>query len=228
MSILYIAVLLVIIWLIIEILSIVYKITGMDINKARFQIISILTHTGFTTRESELIAQHPLRRKIASVLMLVSYVAQASLISLIYNAIIRDDRQILNIGIFLVALIGILVLITRNKYFSNKLDKVIEKFIANKIMKQVQTRSVDQVLKISPGCAVYEILVDTESFLANISLYEAKLNELSIHVLKIDRGSNTVDFPKADFIIQPGDLLVVYGNIKSIKEIAIQRQTTHK
>ncbi len=219
---------LVIIWLIIEILSIVYKITGMDINKARFQIISILTHTGFTTRESELIAQHPLRRKIASVLMLVSYVAQASLISLIYNAIIRNDRQILNIGIFLVALIGILVLITRNKYFSNKLDKVIEKFIANKIMKQVQTRSVDQVLKISPGYAVYEILVDTESFLANISLYEAKLNELSIHVLKIDRGSNTVDFPKADFIIQPGDLLVVYGNIKSIKEIALQTQTSQK
>ena len=224
MSILYIAVWLVVIWLIIEILSIVFKITGMDITKARFQVISILTHTGFTTRESELIAQHPLRRKLASVLMLISYVAQASLITLIYNVIVKNDRQLLNIIILLVALVAMLLLITRNKYVSSKFDKFIERFIAKSIMKQTQTHSIDQVLKISPGYAVYEILVDTDSHLANLSLRDARLNEQNIHVLKIDRGSNTVDFPKADFVMQPGDGLIVYGNIKSIKELALHRQ----
>jgi len=225
MNILYIAVWLIVIWLIIELLSIVFKITGMDINKARFQIISILTHTGFTTRESELIAQHPLRRKLASVLMLISYVAQASLITLIYNGIVQDDRQLLNIAIFFVALIALILLVTRNKYVSSKFDIVIEKFIAKSIMKQTQRRSIDQVLKISPGYAVYEILVDTDSYLANMSLRDAKLHENNIHVLKIDRGSNTIDFPKADFVIQSGDGLIVYGNIKSIKEVALQKQT---
>lgn len=224
MSIIYIAVLLIAIWLIIEVLSIVFKITGLDLSKARFQVISILTHTGFTTRESELIAQHPLRRKIASVLMLISYVAQASLITLLLNMISQNERQILNVGIFLVLMTIILLIVTRSKYVSSKFDKIIEKFIANKIMKQTQTRSVDQVLKISPEYGVYEILVDSDSFLSNTTLKEAKLNDIYIQVLKIDRGSNTVDFPKADFLIQSGDVLIVYGKIKSIKELALQNK----
>ena len=137
-SIVYIAVLLIAIWLIIEILTIVFKITGLDSNKARFQLISILTHTGFTTRESELIAQHPLRRKLASILMLLSYVAQASLISLLFNMISQDTRQLLSVGIFLVIITAIFLIVTRNKYVSNKFDKLIEKFIAKRIMKQTQ------------------------------------------------------------------------------------------
>ncbi|MDD5016487.1 MAG: TrkA C-terminal domain-containing protein [Eubacteriales bacterium] len=224
MSVIYIAVLLVAIWLVIEILSIVFKITGLELNKARFQVISILTHTGFTTRESELIAQHPLRRKLASILMLLSYVAQASLITLIYNMISQDEKQIINVGILLAAITVIFLVVTRNKYVSSKFDKIIEKFIAKRIMKQTEKRSIDQVLKISPEYAVYEILVDSESSLSNTTLKEAKLNDMYIHVLKIDRGSSTIDFPKADFLIQPGDVLIVYGKIKSIKDLALQNK----
>ena len=63
MTIVYFGIVLAALWLLVEILAIVFRITGLDSQKARFQVISILTHTGFTTRESELIAQHPLRRK---------------------------------------------------------------------------------------------------------------------------------------------------------------------
>ena len=224
MSVIYIAVLLVAIWLIIEILSIVFKITGLDLNKARFQIISILTHTGFTTRESELIAQHPLRRKLASILMLLSYVAQASLITLIYNMISQDEKQIYNLGILLAAIIIVLMLVTRNKYVSSKFDKIIEKFIARRIMRQTQQRSIDQVLQISPGYGVYEVLVGPDSSIANTTLRDARLNDLFIQILKIERGSGTIDFPKAEILIQPGDVLIVYGKIKAIKDLVLQNK----
>ncbi|MBT3319023.1 MAG: hypothetical protein HN948_07025 [Clostridia bacterium] len=69
MTIIYFGVVLIAIWLLVEVLAIVFRITGLNSQKARFQVISILTHTGFTTRESELIAQHPLRRKLASALI---------------------------------------------------------------------------------------------------------------------------------------------------------------
>ena len=222
MSIIYIGILLIILWLVIEILSIVFKITGLDMNKARFQVISILTHTGFTTRESELIAQHPLRRKLASILMLFSYVAQASLITLIYNMITQNEKQVWSIGLFLAVIIVILLLVTRNKYVSNKLDKIIEKFIAKKIMKQTQERSIDQVLKISPGYGVYEVLIGPESSIANKTLRDARLKDLFVQVLKIESGSDTIDFPDPDILIQAGDVLIVYGKIKSIKDLVLQ------
>lgn len=223
MNILYIGVVLLAIWLIVEVLSIVFKITGLDLNKARFQVISILTHTGFTTRESELIAQHPLRRKLASILMLISYIAQASLISLVFNMISKNTGQLLYVGIFLVIFTILFFVVKRNKFVSSKFDRVIEKFIENRIMKKTKTRSVDQVLKISAGYGVYEVLVDTYSILSGVTLCDAKLNEMFIHVLKVDRGSSTIDFPEANFKMHEGDVLIVYGKIKSIKELALKK-----
>lgn len=221
MSIVYFAVILVAIWLLVEILAIVFRITGLDAQKSRFQVISILTHTGFTTRESELIAQHPLRRKLASGLMLVSYLAQVSLISLLLNMISQNITQLLYVAIGLAAIVAVFLFITKNKYISRKIDKFVEKIILKRIMKQTKRRSVDQVLKISPEFAVYEILVDSSSFLVNKTLQDAKLSEMFIHVLKVDRGSSTVDFPSADFLIQDGDILIVYGKIKSIKDLSV-------
>lgn len=221
MDILYFAVVLFALWLIIEILSIVFKITGLDLHKARFQVISILTHTGFTTRESELIAQHPLRRKLASVLMLISYIAQASLISVLFKMVTQNVQQLVYTGIILAVFTALFLMLTRNKYISGKFNKMIERFIASRVMKQTESRPIDEVLKLSPGYAVYELLVSPESPLANTTLEKAKLNDIYVHVLKVDRGSSTIDFPQADFCIQPGDVLIIYGKIKSIKELAL-------
>ncbi|MDP3448737.1 MAG: potassium transporter TrkA, partial [Eubacteriales bacterium] len=101
MSLAIFLILFVLIWLLIEILAIVMKLTGLEISKARFQLISILTHTGFTTRESELIVQHPTRRKVASVLMIVSYVAQITLISLFFKVLSEATENMLGTSIAL-------------------------------------------------------------------------------------------------------------------------------
>lgn len=220
MDLLYIVILLTVLWLIIEILSIVLKITGLDLYKARFQVISMITHTGFTTRESELIVQHPLRRRIASVLMVISYIAQASLISLFFNAINNDQRKLVTIIAVLSGVALFVIMITRNKFLSKKFNRIVEKFIAGTIMKKTKSRSIDEVLKVSPGYAVYEILVSDASPICNLTLSSAKLKEQYIQVLKVDRGSETIDFPSANFIIKQGDVLIVYGKINSIKDLA--------
>ena len=45
--------------------SIALMMTGLEKHKARFQAISAFSGTGFTTKEAELIVNHPVRRKIA-------------------------------------------------------------------------------------------------------------------------------------------------------------------
>jgi hypothetical protein len=73
--------------IIIEIICVLFRLTGLPEDKARFQVISILMGTGFTTRESELITQHPTRRKLAQTVMILGYVGLAVLISFLANVI---------------------------------------------------------------------------------------------------------------------------------------------
>ena len=223
MSLVYILILFAALWIIIEILSLVLKVTGLSLQKARFQVISIITHTGFTTRESELITQHTQRRKIASVLMVLSYIAQATLISLLFNVITQDSTQLIYVGILLVAVILFIVIITRNKFFSSRLDRLIEKFISNRIMKKKAAKPIDEVIKVSPGYGIYEIVVDSRSKICDVTLNEAKLNDMFIHVLKIDRGAETVDFPTANFKIVEGDVLIAYGKLESVRDLILSK-----
>ncbi|MED3691026.1 hypothetical protein P4534_19855 [Peribacillus butanolivorans] len=53
-----------IIALVIEIAVTLLKLTGLKNTVARFQVISMIIGTGFTTDESKSIIDHPFRRKI--------------------------------------------------------------------------------------------------------------------------------------------------------------------
>ena len=44
-------------WIITELFTFFFRFTGLPVEKARFQVISLLTGTGFTTRESEIICK---------------------------------------------------------------------------------------------------------------------------------------------------------------------------
>ena len=203
-------------WIIIEVLSIALKMTGLELYRARFQVISLITHTGFTTRESELITQHPTRRRLASILMLVSYIAQITLISVFLHVITANAEQ-LGLVLGIIAVMGLFVYFaTRNRFFSTRINRFMEKLLRKRIMKDIEKQQIDKVLKISPNYGIYEMIVDDKSPLCGKSLAETRLKDEYIQVLKVDRGSATVDFPNASMVIESGDKLIVYGKTSSI------------
>lgn len=51
--------------------AIAFTMTGLDKRTALFQALSTFSGTGFTTHEAESIVNHPVRRKIAILLMLM-------------------------------------------------------------------------------------------------------------------------------------------------------------
>lgn len=59
---------------VIRIATVGLALTGVSKDLARFQAISAFTGAGFTTKESEDIVSHPLRRRIAMHLMLLGHV----------------------------------------------------------------------------------------------------------------------------------------------------------
>ena len=64
------SVIILIYWIILELFTVMFRITGLPDDKARFQVLSLLTGAGFTTRESESILSSKMRRKLAQVTML--------------------------------------------------------------------------------------------------------------------------------------------------------------
>jgi len=210
-----------VLWLLIEILSVIFKITGLELSKARFQIISILTHTGFTTRESELIVQHPVRRRIASILMIVSYVAQATLITLLFDILYRDQKGFLNMFIVMAVVLLFIIIVTKNKYILGRFERLTEK-ILSKNLKNSKGSRIDRILNLSPEFSIYEVIVDEQSPMCNKTIRENNLKDNFIQVLKIDRGSEVLDFPLAETRILHGDRIIVYGKIKSITKIVMK------
>src|SRR3954471_8406420 len=92
MNLLFLSIYLVIIIAVIEIYVVLFRLTGLKLEVSRFQVISLMTGTGFTTGESELILGHPIRRKLATFLILFGAFSLAVIISTISNFLSDDLR----------------------------------------------------------------------------------------------------------------------------------------
>lgn len=55
----------VLMFLVVEIATVMFKLTGLSRETSQFQAVSIISANGYTTAESEQITRHPVRRKIA-------------------------------------------------------------------------------------------------------------------------------------------------------------------
>ena len=53
-------------WVMTELFTFFFRLTGLPDERARFQVISLLTGTGFTTRESEFILASRKRRRLSA------------------------------------------------------------------------------------------------------------------------------------------------------------------
>lgn len=200
---------------VVNICSILLRLTGMPIKKARFQVVSLLTSTGFTTRESEMIVQHPVRRKIASWLMVVSYVSTATFISFFVTMI---SDTVTGIGFFVViaALIISNLILRRTKTIENlelKLENVVLK---SKIWEKLNSENLTLITN-TRGYGIYQIYLPKESKIIGKSILESGLKDLEIEVLNIDKGDKFIKFASPDYVFEVFDRVTVYGNLKNIR-----------
>ncbi len=73
--------------LVVEIFTTVFMLTGLSHTKSKFQVISMLTSTGFTTKESEVIMLDPIRRRYAQILIVFGYCASVTIVSMLVSSI---------------------------------------------------------------------------------------------------------------------------------------------
>ncbi len=202
--------------LVIDFFSILFRMTGMPITKAKFQVISLLSSTGFTTRESEMIVQHPTRRKLASWLMVISYVSTATFISFFVTML---SDTVTSIGFFAVIVFFIAVAFYIHK--SSLLEK-IESGIESKVLRSKLWDKLNNIhftlITNNKGYGIYEIYLSKDAHIIGKSIIESGLKDMEIEVLNIDKGGEFIKFPTPDYIFEVFDTITVYGNLKNIRE----------
>lgn len=79
------AILILMYWIISEVFTVIFRLIGLPEEKARFQVISMLTGSGYTTRESEMVISTRSRRRLAKVTMLFGFVFNVTIVSAFVN-----------------------------------------------------------------------------------------------------------------------------------------------
>lgn len=220
MSITFFIILIYVMVIFIEISIISLKLTGLPMDKARFQVVSLLTSTGFTTKESELITQHPVRRKIAERIMIFKYfggiVGTATLFN-IYTTWVVKKFEIIDIAIWIVLLTIIFVVIKSN-WILTQVDYFIEIHLIKQSEKN-KARIDSENLWVRNDFGIVDVVLDEHSYLIGTKLKDSNLKQDYIQILQIDKGDRNYPFPKPEYTFSIGDKLTIYGNLNNIKEL---------
>ena len=204
----------------IEIYSAIFRIDGVQIDKARFQIISILTGTGFTTNESEIMLATRKRRKITQIMILISYIFNISIVSTIVNLFMstsNTSRTELVIGIGLTILnITLLIGLNRSSRIRRLFDNIVLKIGKNKKRRKVNPISIYDYY----GNKVIAEVRITELHEKIMDLDIVKLKrQYDIQLLVIKRGSLIISDINENIKVQNNDVLLVFGNYKVIRKL---------
>jgi len=209
--------------LISDVITIIFRLTGMSEETARFQAISLLTNSGFTTNESETVLASSLRRKIARFTMLFGYTFTVTIVSTTVNIFMSlRDSEVSSLLVYLPSF-GIVIagfyLIRKSARFRTWFDGLIERWGTEMLFGKNVNRILlverygDMVVAHIYLHTVPEMLRDTT---LSASGLRAKHNIMVMMVKGLRIEARQAD---ADTVLRPHDIIMVLGNLKDIQEV---------
>lgn len=206
-------------WVIAEFFTMLFRFTGVPDEKARFQVVSLLTGSGYTTRESELFVSTKSRRRLARMIMLFGYVFNVTFISALINVFIslKSSEQTFShiVGsIFPLIAIAIIFLFMRMPKVHTWGENMLE-LLVGKLMKTGCENTTFLLDYIGEDSIVQVVLKQVPELFVGKPLSQTGLKaNHNILVMLVDRGKAVP--ASADTVFQPGDKLTVFGNYKAI------------
>ena len=214
------AILILLYWIITEVFTVLFRLVGLPEEKARFQVVSLLTGTGFTTRESEHMLSTRPRRRLARITMLFGYVFNITIVSAFVNIFVSVGETQLGhfvlsmlIPFFAVAAVFALIRYHRVRLWLDRLiERTADRYSAGQsangvtVVDQMGAQTIARVtLHKVPAALEGKALADTDLRSAH-----------NILVLMFERenGESVTPSPETEF--QTGDRATVFGDYREI------------
>ena len=195
---------------IVRIAAVAMRLTGMSDGQARFQALSALTGTGYTTSEAEMIVNYPIRRKIVSSLMIIGNLGLVSFVSTLMISFMRTDAHLPSIAAqigWIVGGVGLLYLIMMHKAVDRVLCGIIASILKNHT--HLGSRRFTRLLQTGDGFSVVEHQVAIDEAQSLERLLEG---HPELHVLAVRQKTGKVITGGFEgHICTQGDSIILHG-----------------
>ena len=194
--------------------------TGLSMEMAKFQARSAYMGVGFTTNESEMVVNNPVRRRILTILMFLGNAGVITTISsVIFSFISVEQSGIFSVEVLvLVSGLLLLFLISQSKWIDKKLSAIINK--ALKKYTYLDVKDYYNLLHLTENYRVSEIEVEDEAWLLNKRLDQLDLGAEGLIVLGIKRKDGKyLGAPTGQTKVKKEDVLVLYGREKLLESL---------
>jgi hypothetical protein len=202
--------------------------TGVSKDLAQFQALSAFTGSGFTTKESENIVNHPVRRRIVMHLMLLGHVgvvvAIPSLILSFLNTRASENwssQLTIRVGVLAGGLLLLFLIAS-----SRQIERLMwtTNTWALKRWGNLQVHDYTSLLRIAHEYVVSELHVQPGDWLADHTLEQLRLASEGVLVLGIEKADGSYQgAPRGHTRLEGGDTLILYGKQSALLEL-VQRQ----
>ncbi len=209
-------------WVISELFAMLFRFTGLPDEKARFQVVSLLTGCGFTTHESELLLSTRSRRRLARITMLFGYVFNISIVSMLINVFLSIKvSQISNLFSILIPLLAAAIIITFMRVPKVRAwgDRIIER-LAGKVARRGDGNSVLLLDYLGEDAISQVRLMCVPEQYRDKPLSKTGLKpEHNILVMLIEKPGKKAVPAGARTVLEAGDTLTVFGDYKTVCDV---------
>lgn len=208
--------------IVVRIGGVALELTGLSSDIASFQAQSAFSGVGFTTKESEAIVAHPVRRRIIRVLILLGGAGVTTSIATLVLAFVgQKGKDVLIKAEFLLLGLFIIFLFARSKYINRVMKGLIIK--ALKRWTKLRIYDYEQLFGLGEGYAIGKITVMKDNPCRNKSISDLKPQLKDVLILAIYRTKGKkrefIGAPHGDITLNVGDELICYAKEGVINKI---------
>jgi len=210
-------------WVISELFSILFRFTGLPAEKARFQVTSLLTGCGYTTRESEMFVSSKSRRRMARITMLFGYVFNITVVSALINVFLSmKESQVKDFvfGLLIpLAAAAVIIILMRVPAVRSRCDIALER-LAGRVLRLDAANSVVLMDYVGKDVIARVVINEVPKALEGIPLAESGLkSDNNILVMLVEKPGKNPQPAGADTIFEKDDKLTVFGDFNIISRI---------
>ena len=208
-------------WVITELFTILFRFTGLPDEKARFQVISLLTGCGYTTRESEMFLSNKRRRRLARITMLFGYVFNITIVTAFINVFLSlkmTQAEHYYFGILIpLAAVSIIFVFMRVPSIRAWGEGALKKIAGRLIGQKDSFNSVMLLDYIGTDSIALLTLNHIPEEYQDVPLSKTGLKaETGILVMLVEHPGKKAEPAGADTVFTVGDKLTVFGNYNTI------------
>ena len=195
--------------------------TGLSWDSASFQAYSAFFGVGFTTREAEMVVNHPLRRRIIRDLILAGNIGLTSALATLIVTFVQSKGTSQTITSLAMIAGGLVLLLILSKlgFLRRLLDKIIRHSLESAGV--VHALDYELLLRVESGYCISEIDVLEDNPIAGKTLAESRPADLGVVILSIQRedGSFT-GAPGPNDIVRGTDVITAYGHEDDLRKFS--------